>query len=183
MTLHFLKECKHNSTDWWFIPWGHAQCSTTHCSVYIGKSSTTYCLTKLVRLSSPLWTQSATTGSLKLPRLKNPWSHGEANSSKKVWNKGVLIQNNWNFRRQEPFWWFHRPALPFSRLPPCLGCSWTPFERKSLARENLFSSVSCNKIINQRQTWGLEILLYTSASSSPFLSIRPTYVRMYHNLS
>ena len=115
---------------------------TLFLGVYIGKSSTTYCLTKLARLSSPLWTQSATAGSLKLPRLKNPWSHGESNSSKKVWNKGVLVQTNWNFRLQEPFWWCHRPALPSSRLPPCLGCSWTPLKGKSFASENLLFSVS-----------------------------------------
>ena len=51
----------------------------------------TYSVTKLRRFSSPLSTQAATAGSLRSPRLKNPWLQGDSNSSKNVCNRGVLI--------------------------------------------------------------------------------------------
>ena len=40
---------------------------------------------KLMVLSIPLWTHSATRGSSRSPRLKKPWSQGDSYSSKNVW--------------------------------------------------------------------------------------------------
>ena len=123
-----------NITQYWLVIYTMRPSSvfdhTLFLGVYIGKSPTTYCLTKLARLSSPLWTQSATTGSLKLPRLKNPWSHGESNSSKKVWNKGVLNQKQLKLQTVGTVLMMSSASPPLLTLAVMSGVFMNAFQKK-----------------------------------------------------